>query len=147
MSIADTTRVVTSPSAPSDELGALQGTVGNPELVGLLVEAFSLGVRAARLHPVCDWCSEPVVAADLGWCHQATARYGCEPEPLWSCVAQVDGSLYPAPAAEPCSDPEPLPIRPATTPVRRCDTCGSQLTVAGYHASPFAITCPARVTR
>ena len=95
MSIADTTRVVTSPSAPSDELAALQGTVGNPELVDLLAEAFSLGVRAARLHPVCDWCGEPVVAADLGWCHQATARYGCEPEPLWSCVAQVDGSLIP----------------------------------------------------
>ncbi len=96
MSITNATRVVTSPSAPSDELAALVGTGANPELVGLLVEAFSLGVRAARLRPVCDWCGEPVVLANLGWCHQATARYGCEPEPLWSCVAQVDGSLYPA---------------------------------------------------
>ena len=96
MSVQDATRVVPSPSAPSPEFGALLGTVGNPELVTLLAEAFALGVRAARLHPVCDWCGEPVVLADLGWCHQATARYGCEPEALWSRVAQVDGSLIPA---------------------------------------------------
>ena len=136
MSIADTTRVVTSPSAPSDELGALQGTVGNPELVGLLTEAFALGVRAARLHPVCDWCSEPVVAANLGWCHQATARYGCEPEALWSCVAQVDGSLYPAPAPEPCSDP--VANGPHYGDVRDCPRCGMPTWWTGYgweHAS------------
>ena len=96
MSVQDVTRVVSSPSAPSPEFGALLGTVSSRDLVGLLAEAFALGVRAARLHPVCDWCSEPVVAASLGWCHQTTARYGCEPEALWHLVAQVDGSLDPA---------------------------------------------------
>ena len=74
MSVQDATRVVSSPSAPSDDLAALLGTVGDPELATLLAEAFAIGVRAAKLRPVCDWCSEPVVATNLGWCHQATAR-------------------------------------------------------------------------
>ena len=87
---------VTSPqSLYRVELAALLDTVTDPELAGLFVEAFNLGVRAARARPVCDWCGAPVVAAKHGWCHQATALYGCEPEALWDQVAQVAGSTNP----------------------------------------------------
>jgi len=95
VSIADTTRVVTSPSAPVDDLAALLGTVGTPELATLLGEAFALGVRAARLHPVCDWCAAPVAATNLGWCHIVDGCYSCRPEHLWGRVAQVAGHTLP----------------------------------------------------
>lgn len=59
------------------------------ERYGVLVELWKAALSEARRSPVCDWCSEPVVKAEQGWCHRS-GFYSCETLPLR--YAQVDGT-------------------------------------------------------
>ena len=97
MSASHVTRApLATPCPPCPELDALVAHAQAFDVVSLVEQAFALGVQAARMAPVCDWCASPVVADDLGWCHKDTGFYGCEPEGLWDHRAQVNGRTSPA---------------------------------------------------
>ncbi|MHB8456240.1 MAG: hypothetical protein ACYDBS_00895, partial [Acidimicrobiales bacterium] len=88
-----------------DQIAELFPTIGpltSGQLAGAFTLAWQAGYVAAREHPVCDWCNEPVVPKMLAgvgvrWAHKASGFYSCE-RPV-GCSAQVTGGGTPAQTA------------------------------------------------
>ncbi|MDA8385402.1 MAG: hypothetical protein M0Z88_03975 [Actinomycetota bacterium] len=74
------------------------GPLTSAQLAGALSLAWQAGYLAARGQPVCDWCDEPVVLTDSGWCHKSDGLYGCGRKPF-NTSAQVHGLHRPVAAS------------------------------------------------
>ena len=73
------------------------------EYVHAWADGYQAGLAAAAkaaepAPPVCDWCDEPVVLTDSGWCHKSDGLYGCGRKPF-NTSAQVHGLHRPVAAS------------------------------------------------